>query len=1129
MDFGAVPLNEFLKHDVRPTFVLDLDNPGTDKFNILWQNVALESKELLLQSVKGEYHASTLVISWTFKHAEYFQWAMGGAPEGESTTFLFQGYAWSRCVVRGQWVIVSGTLFSEFAKNMRTKASKGTYEDSEPSNEKYPPEIGHAVSSLSFPTILNPSCDKPISAQHVFDWTRIDIKELDEHLQYARTVDWKSTELGDPNDWPDELRIISNLVMADPNPALVCWGEGKVMIYNSEYARIISTFHPCMGQPILEAMPGYCDYLVGIFDDIRTGRAILSDDLPMFMSSDGHMVEDYFDLAVVEFLRPSRYSTFAGKPPDADLPLFKLITYGRLDTLMDLAVKIATARSIDEFWALTVEILKADEKDIMLAMIYTHDSSSSEGDSNQDVNDMSQLLLRGSFGIPTNHPTAMPEVRLNSTESGLERFCSICYETGRPVVLHREDGTLPPELLANVITKDFGEECRAVVISPLRYDTSLTAGYIAIGINPRTALDDRCSDFIEAIVTLISTALGSLRQLVKREAKQAEISRELTETKLKVVRTEKLMRLFVERSPLGVFIAETDGTYVYRNTAALTSFSHETHTRVQDVWGSMADPEWLPMIYSSWAKLTEGNVPVTYEIKCKSQWRPQNEETGSPSGDDGQDHRVWLQVTAFPVMDSELGHVQIYAGVTDISALKWANEVQEKMVSETLESKKRLESFIDSTNHELRNPLSAILLASEDIVETVSSIVEIGPGKIAESALLEDLDSVIDNRKVVLACAKHQKRIVDDVVSFTPRTAYTLGFAPILSASKLDSQLMDVYPVLANPEKEIRTSLKIFQKDAAKADVQFHLVISERYRELAIEQFMFNTTRFTQISINLITNAIKFTKYQAVRKITITLDACEKPQWMENCEYYPMEETQQDPTTRPEDTGKGMTQEDRQHLFTRFAQASPKTHIQYGSSGLGLYISRRLAGLQGGAIGLNPQTSHGCTFAFFIKARAYAQGTHQPNEQRQSVSSTSSIPFVGPQTLPARPNPPPLLRSLSSHTMTTLITRTQPQESPSTTALATSPAQCRMTPRTTPVLSPGSGVAKVGMKEPNAKELTVLIVEDNLINQKMLSRQLQKVGCKVLVANHGQEGLEQIQNSAWASNPLQPISIVLLD
>ena len=67
-----------------------------------------------------------------------------------------------------------------------------------------------------------------------------------------------------------------------------------------------------------------------------------------------------------------------------------------------------------------------------------------------------------------------------------------------------------------------------------------------------------------------------------------------------------------------------------------------------------------------------------------------------------------------------------------------------------------------------------------------------------------------------------------------------------------------------------------------------------------------------------------------------------------------------------------------------------------------------------------------------------------------------------------------------------------------------------------------------------AKVIHVLIVEDNLINQRVFARQLRKAGCIVHVANHGEEALRFLQTTTLnrdESRPAEPvpISIILMD
>jgi hypothetical protein len=94
-----------------------------------------------------------------------------------------------------------------------------------------------------------------------------------------------------------------------------------------------------------------------------------------------------------------------------------------------------------------------------------------------------------------------------------------------------------------------------------------------------------------------------------------------------------------------------------------------------------------------------------------------------------------------------------------------------------------------------------------------------------------------------------------------------------------------------------------------------------------------------------------------------------------------------------QDTGCGLTPEQKQMLFEKFAQASPRTHGKYGGSGLGLFISRQLAELHGGQIGCSSEAGVGSTFGFYLKCkrmipqkRTLSEVVKQPPEVENAVA-----------------------------------------------------------------------------------------------------------------------------------------------
>jgi signal transduction histidine kinase len=120
--------------------------------------------------------------------------------------------------------------------------------------------------------------------------------------------------------------------------------------------------------------------------------------------------------------------------------------------------------------------------------------------------------------------------------------------------------------------------------------------------------------------------------------------------------------------------------------------------------------------------------------------------------------------------------------------------------------------------------------------------------------------------------------------------------------------------------------------------------------EQGLDWVMLDPNRWLQIVINLITNAIKFTRGSKTRIITVRISTSHSRPEETNINYFPGTKKETSAVQVPSDhtphdmiyiilavtdTGKGLSDEERKMLFHRFSQASPKTHIEYGGSGLG--------------------------------------------------------------------------------------------------------------------------------------------------------------------------------------------------
>jgi CheY-like chemotaxis protein/HPt (histidine-containing phosphotransfer) domain-containing protein len=121
-------------------------------------------------------------------------------------------------------------------------------------------------------------------------------------------------------------------------------------------------------------------------------------------------------------------------------------------------------------------------------------------------------------------------------------------------------------------------------------------------------------------------------------------------------------------------------------------------------------------------------------------------------------------------------------------------------------------------------------------------------------------------------------------------------------------------------------------------------------------QILGDPIRLRQIMLNLANNAIKFSSgYGRQAKVTLRITRQINPS-----------SGQEEISFCVSDNGIGMDAETQSRLFTSFTQADASTTRNYGGTGLGLVISRRLANLMGGEISLRSEPDHGAEFTLHL-------------------------------------------------------------------------------------------------------------------------------------------------------------------
>lgn len=781
----------------------------------------------------------------------------------------------------------------------------------------------------------------------------------------------------------------------------------------------------------------------------------------------------------------------------------QVISHRRTQTINKMGELMAQTQTKKQFWGAIIDGLQDNFRDVPFALLYSVGESEDADHSSVSSSSCSTISfkschLEGTIGVPPGHAAAPQQLDLKRSREGFVPSFREAMRTREPTVLHARDGTLPEALLEGIQWRGFGGPCKEAIIFPVRpTNGDAVMAFLVLGVNPRRPFDDEYKAFITMLNRHLATSLASVilyedEVRRSRDAAEAAALEKQHLTQQLDLQASRLRRM-TELSPLGMFLVSPEGVLREANDKFYDMTNHTRETQYEMSWMDFIAETSIKTLEEGWHHLVNEHLAWSGEIQLRGC-------LANPVNIDGEPIEHWVMFSALPEFSVDGSLRSIMGSITDISHLKWAQGLQNRRLQEAEETRRRQNEFIDITSHEMRNPLSAILQCADDITLTLSEYYRKNKGPPSKEAV----DSCIEAAQTITLCVQHQKAIVDD----------------ILTISKLDSNLLVVTPIPTQPHAILQRAVKMFDAELQAKDIQIIFEPHPSYQQLAVNWVTMDPSRVLQILINLMTNAIKFTAPSHKRVITVIVAASLSPPVdtdIPGFQYVPTHSSNTPPPAaddsdgeiiyirfRVQDTGCGLTPEEKQRLFQRFKQASPRTHAQYGGSGLGLFISKRLAELHGGQIGVASQAGVGSLFGFFVQARR----TRPPSS-------------LGPHSRGISP-----VRRVPDISATKEI---MPQR---TGSLASSPSDDSgaIQPVTTPLPAITTATPDAAHRSIDPRSLHILVVEDNLINQRVLRAALQKAGCTVHVANDGLEALSFLSTTEFTAPTTGiPLSVILMD
>ncbi|USD63740.1 response regulator [Vibrio sp. SCSIO 43140] len=444
-----------------------------------------------------------------------------------------------------------------------------------------------------------------------------------------------------------------------------------------------------------------------------------------------------------------------------------------------------------------------------------------------------------------------------------------------------------------------------------------------------------------------------------------------------------------------------------------------------------------------------------------------------------------------------------------------AKEDAEQAKENAIQASKAKSSFLANMSHEIRTPLNGVIGISEVLSDTDLTATQ-----------KDYVDTIETSSHLLLS-------LINDILDF----------------SKIESGMLQINPHSTSIRETIYDIASIVAPKVKEKGIELNVDIDSKvpFRVLADDH------RMRQVLMNFMSNAVKFTE-----EGTVTIGV----------QYQGESENMANLLFEVKDSGIGIDKARQSKIFEAFAQEDDSTTRQFGGTGLGLAISTQLIELMGGKIQLDSVKGVGSRFYFTLSLaidehdyqhrnpliydelvmvcnssvyeerikrdlQFYGLTVDRVSQSLNELSLTDAntktlLIYVDGGGVDSEEDSKRFAEINGQGTAICLIRQFDSANKDfgrNICALITYPllgnrllksleACCKS-------LAQGAVYASVGSKEIDNR-IRVLLVEDNLVNQKVATLHLKKIGCEFDVANHGQEAVELYEKN-------QNYTFVLMD
>ena len=254
-----------------------------------------------------------------------------------------------------------------------------------------------------------------------------------------------------------------------------------------------------------------------------------------------------------------------------------------------------------------------------------------------------------------------------------------------------------------------------------------------------------------------------------------------------------------------------------------------------------------------------------------------------------------IQINGVPVIEKGKleGAILVFHDITELRRLERVRQ-----------------DFVANVSHELRTPISSIKGYAETLLE----------------GAINDKENAKDFVEIIYRDSERLAKLIDD----------------ILDLSRIESDKMKMALLPTDVESMLERSISIMAKQAKAKSIVIKLDPGA-----ALPKILADEARISQVLINLLDNAIKYTKDAG----SVTVSAREKDKYIQ---------------IDISDTGIGIPEEDIPRIFERFYRVDKARSRELGGTGLGLSIVKHIVQAHGGEVWVKSAVGQGSIFSFII-------------------------------------------------------------------------------------------------------------------------------------------------------------------